>query len=188
MKYKIITKAIIKELNPCSKGYEWYMKNPISDPVELVKELMKEHEDWANWLILRIMDYEQYVRYACYAAKQVLPIFEKKYPDDKRPRDAINAALKCAKNPTEENKAAAWSAVGSAWSAESAESAAWSAARSAWSAAGSAARSARSAAWSAELVAWSAAELAWSAAGSAESVMQIKILNYGIKLLRSKIT
>jgi hypothetical protein len=40
-------------------------------------------------------------------AEKVLFIFEEKYPDDKRPRQAIEAAKKYLADPTEENKAAA---------------------------------------------------------------------------------
>lgn len=72
------------------------------------------------------------VRMATISARMVLGIYEEKYPDDSRPRKAIEAAEDYIKNPAE----SAWSA---AWSAWSAWSAAWSAARSA----------ARSAAWSA---------------------------------------
>jgi len=121
------------------------------------------------------------VALAIYAANLVLHQFEEKYPDDKRPRLAIEAARAWVKNPTKENQVAARSA------AESARSAAWSvesAARPAWSAAESAARSAaRSAAESAARSAWSAARSAWSAesaarpAWSAESAAYQKIFD-----------
>ena len=78
------------------------------------------------------------VSMAIYSAKLCLNNFEKLYPDDKRPRQAIEAAKAWLNNPCEETESAAESAARSA--AESAaESAAWSAA---WSAAESAARSA----------------------------------------------
>lgn len=89
--------------------------------------------------------------------------FEKEYPDDKRPRQAIEAKQKWLRGEITERdlaaaESAAWSAVDLA---ESARSAAWSSARSAaWSTARSAAWST---AWSAESAAWSA-ESAWSAA------------------------
>lgn len=72
------------------------------------------------------------VALSIFAAKLTLKNFEKIYPNDKRPRHAIEAALKWLKNPTEKNESAAWSAARSA--AWSAESAARSAARSAESA------------------------------------------------------
>jgi hypothetical protein len=123
------------------------------------------------------MKYKQYVRYAIYAAEQVIDIYEKEYPKDNRPREAIKAAKKCLINPNKKNKLAA----------ELAAESAWSAARSAWSAAELAAGSAWSAAWSAWLAAESAA---WLAAGSAAwsatepKRIKLKILKYGMKLLR----
>src|SRR3990167_9369740 len=106
-----------------------------------------------------------------YAAEKVLSNFEKEFPNDKRPREAIEAAKKVLFKDTKKNRdavrSAAWSAERSvAWSAESAAwSAAWSAESAAWSAARSAAWSAaRSVAWSAESAARAAA---WSAAESA---------------------
>jgi len=81
------------------------------------------------------------VALAIYSAELVIDNFEKEYPDDKRPRKAIEAARRWLKEPTQENESAS----------RFAESAAWSAA---WSAAGSAAGSA------AESAARSAAESA----------------------------
>ncbi len=108
------------------------------------------------------------VALSIFAAELCLKEFEKLYPDDKRPREAIEAARAVLAHDTAKNRSDAWSAARSAesdaWSAaRSAESAAWSAwsARSAWSAA-------ESAAWSAaRSAARSAAESAWSSAGSA---------------------
>jgi len=56
------------------------------------------------------MEYNQYVSYAIFAAEQVLDIYEKQYPDDKRPRQAIDAAKKCLKDPSKKNKNAAYAA------------------------------------------------------------------------------
>ena len=68
------------------------------------------------------------VSLAVFAAELVLPDFEKEYPNDKRPREAIEAAKKVLKRDNKANRDAA--------SAENAaESAARSAARSAESAA-----------------------------------------------------
>jgi hypothetical protein len=40
---------------------------------------------------------------ACRMAEAVLPIFEAEYPDDKRPREAINAARAYINDPSEES-------------------------------------------------------------------------------------
>lgn len=90
-----ITKEWLKEKGACSAGAEWFLKQKETDGVNVVKKLIKENQlDWANWLIVRIMDYKQYVSYAVYAAEQVIDIYEKKYPGDDRPRKAIEAANK----------------------------------------------------------------------------------------------
>lgn len=89
------------------------------------------------------------VALAIFAAELTLANFEKGYPDDKRPRQAIEAAKKVLEADTEENRSAAELAAELA-ARSVARSAAESVARSAaWSAAWSAARSAESAARSA---------------------------------------
>ena len=92
-------------------------------------------------------------------ASESLSNFEKQFPKDERPRQAIEAAslFMQGKITVEELSAARSAAWSAAWSAESA---AWSAESAARSAARSAAWSARSAARSAESAAWSAAESA----------------------------
>ena len=57
---------------------------------------------YCNWLIVKKMNHGQQIKYAIYAAEQVLNIFEKKYPDDKRPRLAIEAAKKYLKLKTKD--------------------------------------------------------------------------------------
>ena len=81
------------------------------------------------------------VALSIYAAELVIENFERQYPNDRRPREAIEAAKAWIINPCESTESAARSAESAAWSAESAAwSAAWSAESAAWSA--------RSAAWS----------------------------------------
>ena len=58
------------------------------------------------------------VKLAIFAAELVIKNFEDKYPNDKRPREAIEAAKKWLELQTTEAASAARSA---AWSAESAE-------------------------------------------------------------------
>ena len=70
------------------------------------------------------------VEFAIACAERCLKNFEKKYPKDKRPRQAIQAAKNWLKNPNEENRKKAESARLAAWSV--AESAAESAAERKW--------------------------------------------------------
>ena len=108
--------------------------------------------------------------FAADCAEHVLHLFEKKCPDDKRPRQAIEDARKFANGEiTSEELATAWAAAGdAAWDA--AGDAAWAA----WAAARDAARAA---AWDA---AWAAAgDAAWAAAGDAERKWQYqKLVEY----------
>lgn len=93
----------------------WFNAQKETDAVKVIKKLVKENQlSWANWTIVRVMDYKQYASYAVFAAEQVIDIFEKKYPNDKRPRAAIEAAKECIKDPSEENKKAAAAAYAAA--------------------------------------------------------------------------
>ena len=186
MKTKV-TKQMLRTMGACSDGYKYWVDQNKPDLFDFINQCIKDsHSGWANWLIVRCMDRKQYIRYAVYAAKQCLPNYEKVYPDDKRVRDAIKAAEKVIKNDTKENRSAAERARSAAWSAANvARRAAWSAANVARSAAAwSAANAARSAAAakSEAAAAWSAAAAA--SAASAESAEQIKILRYGMQIMK----
>jgi len=177
---KTITVNWLNKINACSDAVEAFKYQKETDSIKVLKGAMKiDRFDWANWLIARLMNRKQKLAYSIFAAESVIDIFEKKYPDDKRPRNAIEAAKKVLKSDTKKNRAAAYSAASSA--AYSASSAAYSAAYSADSAyyADSAADSASSAAYSA---AYSA-----DSASSARKKLQKKIINYGIKLLAQTI-
>ena len=99
-------------------------------------------------------------RFAVECAGHVLSIFEKKYPDDLRPRRAVEAAESYLDDPTDANEeeveAAVWAAAGAAGAAAGA----------AWAA--GAARAAAGAAW--------AAEAAGAAADATERDWQRKML------------
>ena len=109
------------------------------------------------------------IELACRYAEHTLHFFEDKYPDDKRPRQAIDAARNCITDKS--------NAVSAARAAASAARAAASAARAAASAAwdtGDAAASAASAAWAARAGA-AGAGAAGAAARDAEIEWQTKI-------------
>jgi len=199
MRQKIITVKWLNSINACSEAVEAFAAQKEQDTLRILKLLIatKEREklDWANWLITHLMTYKMYVSYAVYAAEQVIDIYEKQYPDDSGPHKAIMAAKKCIKSPTRKNKNAAYSAY---WAAHrAADRAADRAYRTAnrdvdraYRAAYSAAHSAHSAANSAHSAAHSAYRAAYSAVDRADLVadraLQIKILRYGIKLLKKQ--
>ena len=63
------------------------------------------------------------VQWAAECAKRVLKHYEDKYPDDKRPREAIDAAIRWAKDPTQANRDAAYAAADAAYAAAAADAA-----------------------------------------------------------------
>jgi hypothetical protein len=146
------------------------------------------------WVVLRpeLIDDEDLHELACRFAEAVLPIWEAKYPEDRRPHAAIaakrawlrgeitGAELEAARDAAREAALVAARAKARAVAREAAREALRSAAQSeAWEASPAAARAAarealRSAAWSAAWSAWAGAESAarsawssWSLAASA---------------------
>ena len=133
-----------------------YVNCEVLAKVEVRGESEKQ-EDKQCWSEMRLIKTYKWTKkdsiaLSIYSAELCLKNFEKEYPNDDRPRKAIEAAKAVLEKGTKKNRdaaeSAARSAAGSARSAWSAaESAAESAAGSARSAAGSAVRSARSAAY-----------------------------------------
>lgn len=107
-----ITKEWLKSKNACSSDYKWSLEQKGFDKggqgmevVKFLKLLVKDdHWQWANWGIVRIMTRPQYLRYAIYSAEQVIGIYEKKYPFNKAPREAIDAAKDVLENDTQKNR------------------------------------------------------------------------------------
>ena len=175
-----ITKAWLKEWSACAEGADWFLAQAETDGLKVCKKLLTEkHLDWANWLVVRMLSRKDRIRYAVYAAEQVIGIYEAKYPDDKRPRKAIEAAKACIENDTEENRDAAFAAWDAAWAAVGAAgAAAWAAGDAAW-AAGAAAVAAGAAAGAAV-----AAGAAAGAAGAAGAAAVRRQADYFIALLQ----
>src|SRR5579875_1559848 len=130
-----------------------------------------DKEAWQKMRLVRVWRWQKHdsVALSIFAAELVLENFEKMYPDDKRPRAAIDAARRWLAAPTEENAESARSAAMAAESAAMAAESAWEgatagAARSAEAAAGSAGAAeaaARAAEWSAAMAGeWSTARAA----------------------------
>ena len=132
-----------------------YVNCEVLAKVEVRGESEKQ-EDKQCWSEMRLIKTYKWTKkdsiaLSIYSAELCLKNFEKEYPNDDRPRKAIEAAKAVLEKGTKKNRDAAWSAAGSA--------------RSAWSAARSAAESAGSATWSAAwFAAWSARSAARSAA------------------------
>jgi len=124
-----ITTKFLKELKACQEGIDLVATYKNKDRKAVIECLIADGKlDWANWLLPRTMTYKQYVSYAVFAAEQVIGVYEKEYPDDKRPRQAIEAAKRCIENPSEKNKAAAAATAAATATASAAAAAAATAA------------------------------------------------------------
>ena len=182
----------LKEQAVCEEAIAWVETQKDKDIFHLYAQAKKRNKlDWANWCVARLLDRKNRIRYAIFAAEQVLHIFEKQYPEDQRPRKAIEAAKRVIEDDSEENRRIAHSAAynaGSAYIAYSADIA--SNAYIAHSAASIAADIAADSAYSV-YNAYSAARnaayiAAHSVADSAYKEIQTKIVDYGVKLLREQ--
>jgi hypothetical protein len=137
-----ITLDKLESLNACAPAITWLKNQHTTDIFELYELLKKtENLEWGTWIGTRLMTRSQKIKFAIFADEQVLHIFENKYPNDKRPRLAIDAARAYLDDPTLENKNAA--------------------------------------AYAAYAAAADAAD-----AADAKKKMQIKILDYGLKLIK----
>ena len=84
-----------------------------------------ERSDWLFWALnqTQILTKKQSVEIAIACARHTLPIFEEKYPEDLRPRKAIEAAENWLRDPSAESAARAASAERAAWAASAASAA-----------------------------------------------------------------
>jgi hypothetical protein len=164
----------IKPYSPCKDGWDKLLNHLNKtqadyEPLELRTILESNGLNDTIWAFRAVDGKDKEIRlFAADCAEMVLPIYEKDYPDDKRPRLAIQAARDYANGliTMEEwaaARAAAWAAARDAAGAAAgaaARAAAWAAARDAAGAA------ARAAAWAADRDA--AGDAAWDAAWDAE--------------------
>ena len=149
----------------CPEGIAWVKKQKIKSDSQAWRELHRS--DWMIWLaekrgIWNKLDPTKLRLFACDCAEQALPIYEKDYPDDKRPRKAVETARLFAEGKaTQKELDAAWAAAGAAaWDAAGA--AAGDAARDAARDAAGAAAAAAAAAWDAARYAAAARDAAWT--------------------------
>jgi len=134
----------LREANACTERYT-YLRKALGvgygdKPITMTKILDLNGMDDCLWAVSHTQNGagEKLLRlFACDCAEHVLPIFEKKYPNDVRVRDCISVARRYANGQaTAEERDAAWAAArDAAWAAAAAEDAAWAAARdAAWGA------------------------------------------------------
>ena len=165
---KTITVNWLNEIDACGDAVEAFKNQKETNPIKVVQGAMKiDRFDWANWLIVRLMNRKQNLQYAIFAAESVIDIYEKKYPDDNQPRNAIEAAKKVLGRDSKKNRI---DAAAAAYAAACAVADAAAAADVACAAAAHAACAA--------CAAYAAAAYAY-----ARKKLQKKIINNGIKIL-----
>ena len=154
----------IRDCAPCCAGWKTLLRHlrktkADDEPITLETILKSNGIDDAIWCLQAVDGYENAMRlYVCFCARLALPIYETAYPDDSRPRVAIETAEQHARGLVSEKDLAAAGAA--------ADSATWEAALAAVGAAAratvGAARAAREAA--------QAAGAAWDAIRVTEAV------------------
>ena len=181
-----ITKEFLIEKEACPEGFEWFLNQSETDLFKLIDKLIKKRKDWANWLIVRVMNRQQQLKYAIACAELTLPIFEKQIPQDNRPRLAIKATKRVLEDDSEENRDAALDAANAAYAAWAAARAAGVATDAAW-AAWAAARAAEAACAAHAAHAAHAAEAAARAACAADATSAAsweQVIRIGINILK----
>jgi hypothetical protein len=187
-----ITKKWLKEKNACAEGIAWWENQTETGAVSVIRTLLDSGKfDWANWTITHVFTRRQNIQYAIFAAEQVIGLFEKKYPDDKRPRNAIEAARLVLENDTpaadayaaDAYAADAYAAYAAAYASDASAYAAYAAAASSASASADAAY-----AYAADAYAYAADAYAASYAYAATYgvVLKTKIVEYGISILEDE--
>ena len=102
-----VTKNWLVKHNACSDGMSFVTEHKLigSDECDFIRQLVKlDKHDWALWLLVRRLDRKDRIRFAVYCARDVLPIYEAEYPNDDRPRKAIEAAEACVETNTKKNR------------------------------------------------------------------------------------
>jgi hypothetical protein len=190
-----ITLQMLENWDACEDGIDWFNEQYTDGTIEfdiLVKDLKDDTKySYLNWLVTKLLTGDNCIRYAIYAAESVLYIFEDKYPDDLRPRKAIEAAKEYLNTKT--NAAAAKAAADAAYAAANAAYAAANAAYAAYAAAYAANAAAyaayAAAAYAAANVANAAAYAAYAAAAYAAAnagTDAAAFIDYGLGLLKEQ--
>ena len=105
----LITKDYLKSLSPCEDRYKHYLKHykDFEGTLEAFLDLPElTHED-KKWVFVRSIPKDRLRLVAADFAERVLHIYESKYPNDDRPRKAIEAARSGDKNAAADAAAAA---------------------------------------------------------------------------------
>ena len=102
-----ITKEYLRKQNACKKSLKFGTEHDLlgMEAVPLMERLIElEEVDWALWLLVRVMSRKQCIQFACHCARNVLHIFEERFPGDERPRNTIEEAEKFGTPDFDEGK------------------------------------------------------------------------------------
>ena len=117
---KTIDVKWMEKKDACTSGIEWFKEHGKRSMKATMLELAIQ-EEFSNlgWLIEKaLQNKKEAVTLAIFSASRCIQAFEKEYPNDDRPRKAIEAAQAWLDDPTEENRSAAKSAESAARSVE----------------------------------------------------------------------
>ena len=124
---KTITEQDLRKWGVCVDGFRWWKDNGSESACKTVFKKLIEAERFGDirWLLKRLFETkEESVKVAIYAAELIIDIFEEKYPEDNRPRKAIEAATNWLDKPNKANETAAHAADAAADAADAAADAA----------------------------------------------------------------
>lgn len=112
----LINTQIICKLEPCESRFDNYLTHYESFSGTLEDFIKLDNITYCDkvWVVTRLFTKQQNVKWALLCASKVLSIFEDIYPNDKRPRQALEAVEAWLNNPSEETKIAANAAVNAA--------------------------------------------------------------------------
>ena len=166
-----VTLEYLEGLNACLSGIRYYQTlGGITDPAQVIRACIRDEKfSHARWLMARLLDRPGKIAWAIFSAEQVIEIYEKRYPGNKAPRNAIEAAKAVLQNDSPESREAARVARRAADATY---------AYAAYAAAYAAADAADAAAY--------AADAADAADAASRREMRIRILEYGITLLEKE--
>ena len=87
----LINKEFLKELKPCTERYKNFLEHYADFSGTMVEFLDLDKITYKDkiWVVKLVVKREILEQWAILCAESVLPIFEKTYPNDKRPRDCI---------------------------------------------------------------------------------------------------
>jgi hypothetical protein len=100
-----INTEIIRKLNPCKDRFDNYLKHHESFNGNLKDFILLENITYKDkvWVFVRLATHLQNVKWSLLCASKVLSIFEKEYPNDDRPRKALEACEKYLNEPSASN-------------------------------------------------------------------------------------